>query len=462
MTSRLLAAAGVLLMALGLLVVVRADDGLLRERVVVDDVPVTVLRPPGSEPGPAVVVVHGFSGSSTLMDGIGIAFARDGWVVAMPDLAGHGGNTAGLTDADLAAEVRVVGDWLAAQPDVSEVALLGHSMGAGAVTEAAEQDARPVVALSLPSAAALEPGLDAVFLVGSLEPARFGMATGEAAERGYDTATITGAEHISILFRTQTLQTAVAWLDAAVGRAVGTDVQSDRRMFGVAAAYLGSALLFWPLSGWVLRHRVDRVQGPGSRVPLWVGLPLAAAAAGGLLAVLPALAHIVPLLVGGYLAAFLALTGGLLGVLSRRWERPSAQALVAGATLGGYAAVSVGLPAQLAWAQVSLAGARGVALLGLLVAVVVFTWGEGLLADRAGYGSVVLSRLLLAGVLAGLAVLGAAPGFLLLLLPIVAVVLPWFGAYGVRVTRLSGSPLAAALVQAPPIALLVAITTPIG
>ena len=60
-----------------------------------------------------------------------------------------------------------------------------------------------------------------------------------------------------------------------------------------------------------------------------------------------------------------------------------------------------------------------------------------------------------------LAVTGSAPGFLTLLLPLLAVLLPWFGAYGVRVRDLSGSPLAGALAQAPPVALLVAITTPL-
>jgi hypothetical protein len=74
----------------------------------------------------------------------------------------------------------------------------------------------------------------------------------------------------------------------------------------------------------------------------------------------------------------------------------------------------------------------------------------------------VLARLLLAGVLVGLAVTGLAPGFLLLLAPVMALVLPWFGAYGVRVTRLTGSPLAGALTQALPLGLLVAMTTPLA
>jgi hypothetical protein len=72
-----------------------------------------------------------------------------------------------------------------------------------------------------------------------------------------------------------------------------------------------------------------------------------------------------------------------------------------------------------------------------------------------------LARLLVAATLVALALTGLAPGFLLLLAPVMAVVLPWFGAYGVRVTRLSGSPLAGALTQALPFGLLVAVATPL-
>jgi hypothetical protein len=95
---------------------------------------------------------------------------------------------------------------------------------------------------------------------------------------------------------------------------------------------------------------------------------------------------------------------------------------------------------------------------------VLYGYGEGLLAWRGTltYGRMVATRLLLAVVLVGLAVTGVAPGFLLLLAPVMALVLPWFGAYGTRVTRISGSVLAGAVTQALPLALLVAIATPLA
>ena len=449
-------------MVVGMVVLVRADDGLVRERTTIDGTPVTVLRPPGEGPFPGVVVAHGFSGSARLMDGIGIAFARAGWVAAMPDLAGHGANPQSLSDADLAGEVLDVLDWLESQDEVGAVAMLGHSMGAGAVTEAAAgRPGVPVVALSLPSADDVAEDLTAFFLVGSAEPARFGEAAEQAAAMGYPTQTVSGAEHITILFRTQTLQASVGWLDEAVGQAPST-VMPDWRMLGVGTAYVGSALLLWPLSTWVVRPGVGRMLGRPARLRRWMALPLAGLVAGGVLALAPSVGELVPLLVGGYLAAFFALSGVVLWGLSRRLERPTLAAVVPGVLLGTYAGFAIAVPAQLGWAQVSLTGERGLAVAALAGALALFAWADLALDDRYGYPSMVGSRLLLTAVLGALAAIGAAPGFLLLLLPLVAVVLPWFGAYGVRVARLSGSPLAGALTQAPPLALLVAVTTPLA
>lgn len=466
----LLAVLGVLMVGAGVGVVVSADDGLVRDRLDVQGVPVTLLQPEGEGPFPGLVVAHGFSASSTLMEGIGIAAARDGWAVALLDFSGHGANQSPLGEAEdtLVDDLDAVRTWLGERTQ-GEPALLGHSMGAGVVTRVAAEDPSvpATVALSLPSADDLPPAVDGprslLLLAGALEPARFGVALAEADALGYTTGTIPAAEHISILFRTPTLEQSVEWLDSALGRDPAGPVTRDWRMPAVGVVYLGSALLFWPLSGWLLTAATDRVRAPRRSLPVWVAVPVAGGAAGGVLLVLPALGDVVPLVIGGYVAAFLALSGLLLWAAARAVERPSLDAVGSGLVLGLYAAVALALPAQLAWAQVSLTGVRGLSALGLVLAALLYAWGETLLAwRRLGYGRIVLSRLLLAGVLLGLAVTGVAPGFLLLLAPLMAVVLPWFGAYGVRVARLSGSPLAAALTQALPLGVLVAITTPLA
>ncbi|MGB9374443.1 MAG: hypothetical protein WCA82_09820, partial [Jiangellales bacterium] len=137
-----------------------------------------------------------------------------------------------------------------------------------------------------------------------------------------------------------------------------------------------------------------------------------------------------------------------------------AVAVVPGLGMGLYAALALGVPAQMAWAQVSLAGPRALSFVALALGVGLYAWAE-LLVGR-GYWFVLATRPVLSALLAVLAVLGWAPGFLLLLVPLVVVVLAWFGAYGVRMTRLTGSPLAGAAAQAPALALLVAITTPLA
>ncbi len=467
---RLLGLVGAVLVLAGMLVIVRADDGLVREHTTVAGVPVSVIRPPGEGPFPGIVVAHGFNASGRLMDGIGIALADDGWVAAMPDFTGHGSNLDPLgTDPALQDEVAAVGDWLARRDDVDgPAATLGHSMGAGAVTRAAAEDPDipATVALSLPSADELSEGVRSLLLlVGGAEGDPFATAAREAAAMGYQTAEIPGATHISILFRTETLQRSVTWLDQAVGRPPGT-VQPDRRMLAVGAVYLGAAVLFWPLSAVIVRSRVDTVRGRRPLLPATLGVAVSGAAAGAMLAAVPRLGEVVPLVVGGYLAAFVALTGVAQWALSRRWEQPVAAAVLPGVLMGTYAAVTTAVPAGLAWAQISLAGPRALGLALLVVAGVAYGWGELLLAWRpdgtVGYARVVIGRLLLTGVLLVLSVTGLAPGFLVVLALVMLVVLPWLGAYAVRVARLTGSPLAGALSQALPLALLVSVTTPLA
>lgn len=463
---RLLAAAvGAALVVVGMTAILQADDGLVRERTRVDGIPVSVLRPPGEGPFPGVVVAHGFSGSSRLMEGFGIALARDGWVAAMLDFPGHGANLDGITDADLPADVAAVSTWLAARADVSTAALLGHSMGADAVTQAAPELGPPAtVALSLPSAEELDPAIPGLLLlVGSAEPARFVAAAEDAQDLGYPVRTVPVAEHVSILFRPPTLEQSVDWLDRAVGREA-SPVETDGRMPALAAVYVGSALLFWPLSGWVARGRGGWSPRRRPLLPLLVAMPTAGVVTGALLAVVPRLDELVPLYVGGYLAGFALVTGAVGWLLSRRVERPDASAALAGLVLGGYAAAALVVPAHLVWAEVSVAGPRAWAVAALAAAWIAFGWAELLLGWRrgtVGYGRVLLSRGLVAGVLLVLALLGLAPWFLLLLVPLLLVLLPWFGVYGVRVARLTGSPLAGALTQAPALALVVAGTTPV-
>ena len=155
-----LAVLAVALVAVGVVGAVRAGDGLERTTAVVDGVPLTVVRSSdGSGDRPGAVVVHGFAGSAALMQPFADTLARNGYVVVLPDLAGHGASTRRLSDplSDVDTAVR----FLRSQPgvDPDRTVLIGHSRGASAVTSyaGAHREIAATIAISLGQAPATLP-----------------------------------------------------------------------------------------------------------------------------------------------------------------------------------------------------------------------------------------------------------------------------------------------------------------
>jgi len=124
--------------------------------------------PAGADgPLPGVVVVHGFSASKETMQHYSLGLARAGFYVIAIDVRGHGGSGgclqasgyAGALTENLALDVSAAIDYLESQPQAVTfspkdsspglpfrpgVAVLGHSMGGGAVLETGLEDARVV------------------------------------------------------------------------------------------------------------------------------------------------------------------------------------------------------------------------------------------------------------------------------------------------------------------------------
>lgn len=150
-TSVVLAVVALSLAAPAVWAIAGANDDVERTRVMVGSVPVTVLKPNYEAPDrPAVVVVHGFAGSSVIMEPLGRSIAQAGYVVALPDMSGYGANAESLSSQDaerdaLQVDLRAVVDWLGDQSgvDATRMALVGHSMGAGAVTRFATRMKMP-------------------------------------------------------------------------------------------------------------------------------------------------------------------------------------------------------------------------------------------------------------------------------------------------------------------------------
>jgi pimeloyl-ACP methyl ester carboxylesterase len=471
-----------LLIGLGTVVLAVSVDGVQRTRTVAGSTPVRILTPEAGATGPAIVLAHGFSGSAAMMDPLGSALARAGHVVVMPDLPGHASNPEPLADGVLE---RAVGEAaaLAAERVPQPVVVAGHSMGAGAVTRwATGNPTGATVAISLPSAedlpadAASPPNL--LLLWGSAEQQRFveaalaGLALGYpegqpgrtygdfAAGTARRAVPIPGAEHVAIIYRARTAGEIAGWIDSS-GSATG-----DARLVGLVLV-LGGAVV---AAAAIVREPSTPAQdgeGGSTAPPSAVGtlgwFVLAVAVAGVGAGLLQPLVERVPVAVAGYLGAWFGVGALVLAGAARLRSRArgALPGLLRGAVAGLALALGLALPARLTWAAFTVVGPRWWVLLGLLVVLAAWLWGEsGLLMGVTGWrraGLLVASRLLVvAGLLAAVVLLGA-PGFLTLTVPLVVPVLAVLAV----VAWWARDPMAAAAAQAIPLALAIATTFPL-
>ena len=113
----------------------------------VDEFP---LQPPPDRRPPLVVVAHGYSSDQAIMSSIARSLARAGYAALTFDFRGHGANTKAFK-GDLGDDLDAALDWADRSPyvDPNRIALLGQSMGAGAVLEFASRDPRPKAVIPL-------------------------------------------------------------------------------------------------------------------------------------------------------------------------------------------------------------------------------------------------------------------------------------------------------------------------
>lgn len=482
-------AAGVLLVA-GVMVLVDSTADVRRTSTLAGSTPVQVLTPQQPGPGPVIVLAHGFSGSAAMMDPMASALSRAGYVVVAPDLPGHGSSATPLTDGALDSAVT---DAVGLAKELAEggpVAVVGHSMGAGAVTDwAAQNPAAGTVAISLPDAAGLprDPSRPANLLLlwGSAEPQRFVDAALTGLRQGYpegepgqtygdkDAGTgrravqIAGAEHISVIYRQQTFEEVSAWLSSDSGMPFP---RGDARLIGVLLVLAGGVVAARPL---LARSATD--VGPGGQSLVQQGSPgggvagrlliLTGAAIGAALgaAALQGMTDLVPVAVTGYLAGWFAVGALLLWVASRRTGPGlgDMRGLGWGALAGVVLSLAMALPARLSWAAYELVAVRWLVFLPLLVILGAWFWAEWRVIEgvsgRRRTVLLVAGRLVIVAVLlASVALLGA-PGFLSLTVPLLVPIL-------LLLAVLAGwarDPLAAGASQAIPTALVMATTFPI-
>lgn len=304
--------------------------------------PLTYIAPADLAPGekvPGVIIAHGFSGSRQLMLPYAYYLADAGYGTILLDFAGHGANNTPLTTAvgegrpDLARGIQDAFETLIVQPEIDpqRIALLGHSMGSGAVMIAGLE--RPewysaVVAIS-PTGADVSPERPPNLLLqaGSLEApfvanaedllVRAGGTAVSPADfangRARDFQLINNVEHITILFNAQSHAEALNWFNRTWSLEFATSYR-DRRMVSFGAHLLGWLLLATAVAPLLPQRTLGHTQYEDYRRRPWffiaaVLAPLVATAVLFLLSRLADLSSLGGILVGGTLALWLFIFG---------------------------------------------------------------------------------------------------------------------------------------------------------
>jgi dienelactone hydrolase len=268
--------------------------------------------PPGPGNGPpAVLLVHGYASDRAAMGVLARRFASAGYGVLAIDVRGHGENARPFArdpeGANLFEDLSAAADWLRASSwvDGTRLAVVGHSMGAGAALRFAERDVGVDAAILISGGGWLLGPLrppNALFIYAENDPARtreraeslaarltgaegeVGSFAGRDAVRAVE---MPGNDHATILWSAAAAQEMIAWLDASLG--LEADGEPDLSEPRALPALLAAALLPFTLAGvglalgslvpaWPLREGGGWTALGGLGLSLLAALPLVAAA----------------------------------------------------------------------------------------------------------------------------------------------------------------------------------------
>ena len=383
----------------------RVRQGLVVRSLSQDGIPLRFIAPAGATNQPGILIAHGFGGSQQLMLGYAYVLAHAGYGTMLWDFAGHAANPAPLdrTGDTLQGNIDTAYAALIAQPEIDpgRVALLGHSMGSGAVMSAGIADParyRAVVAIS-PTGADVTPDRPPnLLLQAGQREARFaenaqqllaeagGSSTDFATGRARAFVLVPQVEHITILFSDISHQVALRWLDSAFGRLSGSDY-ADRRMVWYLLHLLG-----WLLALVALSPLLPKMARPANRPVRWrrgLGLALAPFAAAVLLALTNLLIDVASLgglSVGGGFALWCLYMGLVWLLLGTRPGRLAAADLTWGVLLFAVLWLAFGALAQFVWLPWFLIPVRLVRWPLLAAAFLPWMWAAGLAQQGAGAG----------------------------------------------------------------------------
>ena len=349
--------------------IVTARTGLVMRSLEQQNVPLLYVAPENAKKVPGVLVAHGFAGSKQLMLGYAHVLAHAGYAVMLWDFSGHGANKVPLEWSSLQQNLDVAYAALVEQPEIdrTRLALLGHSMGSGAVMSAGIGDVNrfaATVAIS-PTGAQVTPSAprNLQLQAGTWEGGfvrnaqrMLAAAGGEndnlAEGKGRSLLIIPNAEHITILFRNASHQAALKWLNATFGIS-STSRYVDHRIIWYGVHLLAWLILLGAVAP-VLAKPATESEVKVHPLRSWGGLLLAPFLASAALVLVSRVVEIQSLgglQVGGAVGIWFFVAGLVwLGVLFRL-PRPTGRAFGIGIVLFLLFWIAFGAMAQVVWLQ---------------------------------------------------------------------------------------------------------------
>ena len=373
------AVVAVVAIAVGLVELHGASEGLRIVRTKVAKTPVTIFQPEAMTRAPVILIAHGFAGSQQLMQPFAETLARNGYIAVTFDFLGHGRNpvpmrgdiTEGETiTSELLRELGQVAAYARTLPESDgHLGVLGHSMASDIVVRFAQAnaDVQVTVAVSVfsPVVTATSPR-NLLVIVGAIESSMLrdeglrivNLAAGGNAGAGETYGNFAdgtarklvlarGVEHIGVLYSRDSMWESLHWMNAAFGRQQVDFI--DSRGEWLALTFFGIIALAWPLSSLLPAASVTPVGANLSWKPLLVCAFAPTLLSPLILWKLPT--DFLPILLGDYLALHFLLYGALTAacLLCLRGSSPIAlvswkSIAIAAAAVSAYNIIAFGLP----------------------------------------------------------------------------------------------------------------------
>jgi dienelactone hydrolase len=486
-----------------------ATGGIAITAARVGAVPIAIFRPASAPPdAPVVVIAHGFAGSQQLMHPLAVTLARNGYVAVTFDFPGHGRSPEAMpggvshyerAERSLLVALAAVGELARTRlSSDGRYAVLGHSMASDLVVRHAQ--AHPAVHATV-AVSAFAPTVrddtppdsprNLLVIVGALEPQALRdealrivrPAAGAAPSPGVDygrfdagtarrAAWAAGAEHIGVLYATDTLRETLGWLDRAFARPPAVVPFLDARGPALGLLLAGVLAFAWPLSR--LLPRVGHHAPPGlTRRGFWLAATIPAVVTP--LALWPVPTGFLPILLADYLVLHFALYGLLTFAVLRVLPRvaPAHEATMPRAGMGvlalaaiataGYALLAVGVPVDRYVFNLQPAPGRWPYVLAMFAGTATYFFADERLVRAAGaprFAYAATKALFLVSLALAIALNLRELFFLIIIVPAILLLFVVYGAFGTWAWRSARHYAVPAAANALAFAWFVAVTFP--